>query len=227
MTRPYYEDDLVALYLGDCLEIHEWLDADILVTDPPYGQSWETTHWDTKRGYKKRNILCDDSTDTRDAALALWGDKPGICFGNIGKPLPKNTKMTCIYHKASNAGMFGAKIAGIRRDIEAIYFIGGWAYDTTFGNKSSIFESTVKQASTLSNRHGHPHAKPLDVMEKLISCAPPQSIIADPFAGSGSTLVAAKMLGQRSIGVEMDEHYCEIAAKRLEQNVLPLEIGDD
>lgn len=75
-------------------------------------------------------------------------------------------------------------------------------------------------AGVIATNGGHPHTKPLDVMLALIGLTDAGLSIADPFMGSGSTLVAAKRLGRRSICVELDERYCEIAATRLAQGVL-------
>ena len=207
----YYSDESVTLYHGDCLTVTEWLTADVLVTDPPYGRNWR--QGDLK-GYSHAGIANDHSTEVRDAALTLWGGvRPMVVFGDLMLAPPAGTKLVCIYAKPVNAGIRGA-IGGIRRDAEAIYLGGRWS--SGIGGRSSIFAT---RRTHVSQGGGHPHAKALDVLEDLITLAP-AGVIADPFAGSGSTLVAAKQLGRHAIGVELEERYCEVAARRLSQGVL-------
>lgn len=227
LARAYYSDDSVVLIHGDCLTQTAWLDADVLCTDPPYGRSWR--QGDTEAPHRASNahagILNDHSTETRDAALRMWGAAPAVVFGDLMLAPPSGTKLTAIYRKPPNAGARGA-IAGVRRDAEALYFVGKWA--SGIGGRSSIFATTaptVGGPSGVARRAGgHPHAKPLDVLAALIELCPP-GVIADPFAGSGSTLVAAKQAGRKAIGVELDERYCEVAARRLSQGVL--DFGED
>ena len=77
-AKPYYQDELVTLYHGDCLEIDAWLTADVLVTDPPYGIRYNSR---ARRETLASSIIGDDDTTTRDAVLAAWGSAPALVFG--------------------------------------------------------------------------------------------------------------------------------------------------
>jgi DNA modification methylase len=78
---------------------------------------------------------------------------------------------------------------------------------------------TVGTSRSMATRYGHPHAKPVDLIEELIALCPP-GVIADPFAGCGSTIIAARNTGRRVLAVEIDERYCERIAARLAQGSL-------
>jgi hypothetical protein len=88
VTVPYYADDLVSLFLGDCREVTEWLAADVLLTDPPYGIGWRRGR-NAARGSKSHDGIAGDAdTGVRDAALAAWGNRPGAVFGSFYAPPP-------------------------------------------------------------------------------------------------------------------------------------------
>lgn len=224
MVNPYYADDQVALYHGDCLEVDEWLQADVLVTDPPYGRNWQSGSGMTNsegrgRGSKPHGGIANDkSPEVRDLALIAWGDKPGVVFGDLLIAQPRLAVQALIYAKAADSGVKGAR-GGYRRDAEAIYLTGPWP--AAVGGRTSILQSRSWVAGPTSPafRYGHPHAKPVDLLEGLLGHCPP-GVVADPFAGSGSTLVAARNLGRRAIGVEVEERYCELIAARLSQGCL-------
>lgn len=221
----YYRDDHVTLYHGDCLTEHkEWLEADVLVTDPPYGTRFSEAN--SKGGYGRRQnaagnsrhakvknnssegftIANDETTGTRDAALAAWGLRPVIAFGSPRLPDPPGTWDDRLVWDKKRPGMNGGPF---RYTHESIYARGMVrANNGTF----SVF-------AIYPDQKDHIHAKPLALMSALIGTCPP-GVIADPFAGSGSTLVAAKALGRNVIGVELEERYCEIIAKRCAQGFL-------
>ena len=226
---PYYAEGLVTLFLGDCREVTAWLAADVLVTDPPYGRGWQGGggmlgggRTRGVRGKRAHGIAGDSDTAVRDAALALWGKRVGMVFGDplIGRP--DGSVQVLAYAKPPDAGAKGAR-AGFRRDLEFVWLTGPWPAGV--GGQSSILPTSARCVGSPTGpaaRYGHPHAKPVDVMETLIAACPP-GVVADPFAGSGSTLVAARNLGRRAVGVELDERYCELAARRLAQMTLPLQ----
>lgn len=210
----YYQDDSVSLYHGSCMEHREWLTADVLVTDPPYGIDWAIGH---ERNGRQPSVAIAGDLDlvARDSALEAWGTKrAAVVFGSALKPAPIGTKQVLVWEKTMDSGVLGT-VAGFRRNWEAIYLRGELGKQPA--TKSSVI--TSRQSTTRNAIDaGHPHSKPLSVMEILISSTPPGTV-ADPFSGSGSTLVAARNLGRKAIGVELEEKYCEIIAKRLAQDV--------
>jgi DNA modification methylase len=218
LSAPYYKDEFVTLYHGDCREVTAWRAANVLVTDPPYGISWSThgggrdlRNWSPRK--PKAGIIGDDDTSARDDVLHAWGDRPAVVFGSPLVAAPSGTIQALVWRKPVDAGVVGARFVW-RRDVEMIYLLGRWPRVSP--NRSSVIES---KGGLERYRNGHPHAKPTALLEHLITEAP-EGVVADPFAGSGSTLVAAKHLGRHSIGVEADEQWCELAARRLAQDTL-------
>jgi DNA modification methylase len=218
--KPYYSDDLVTFYHGDCLEVTEWLAADVLVTDPPYGISWLTRGSYGPTGYSGGTITNvvkgDANTEARDAAIEAWGDKPRIVFGSWKMPRPEPVDNRLIWHKAGMPP--GPLNAAFMSQDEEIYITGKGFIKTSPPLRSVI--KTSEHRPTAVHQIGHPTPKPVGLMEILIGTT--LGVVADPFAGSGATLIAARNLGRKSIGVELEERYCELIATRLSQQTFDL-----
>ena len=217
----YYQDDHVTLYHGDCLTEHrEWLDADVLVTDPPYGMAY--TGFGGRKGEPRREreghrIAGDANPAARDEVLARWANQPALVFGRWSIARPPHTRQVLIWDKSDSGPGMGALDLPWGPSFEEIYVLGkGFS-----GRRES---SVLRVRGLMSGDHArpdHPTPKPIPLMERLIEKCPP-GVVADPFAGSGSTLLAARNLGRKAVGVELEERYCEIIAKRLDQGVLDL-----
>jgi hypothetical protein len=215
--RPYYQDDWVTIYHGDCREILPYLpSAPVVITDPPYGISYASkrTCESTSATWMNQEIQGDSATELRDEILS--GRTEWACFGSIKTPAPEGTRATVVWDKGPASGM-GDLNFPFKLSWELIYLKGeGW--------HGSRDEGVIKDkwiVTWASMGRQHPNEKPVELMTYLISkhVAP---IILDPFMGSGTTLRAAKDLGRKAVGIEIEERYCEIAARRMEQEVLPL-----
>jgi DNA modification methylase len=221
VPEPYYSDEMVTLYHGRCEEVTEWLAADVLVTDPPYGIGWSQSQIRGAKGdMAEAGIAGDQDTGTRDAALREWGGRPALVFGSMRAPMPDGWLRILVFKKPPLARAVSGHRLPWHSNWEPVFVLGRWPQDAPTRDAVIATRSPVAGGySGYATRAGHPHAKPLDVMEDLIDACPP-GVIADPFAGAGSTLVAARNLGRRVIGVELEEKYCERAALRLSQMVL-------
>ena len=214
--EPYYSDDKVTLYHGDCLEIGEWLKADVLVTDPPYGVNWRAGQFSNAINPVEMDVVNDTSPEARDLALTKWGDKPALVFGSWRIDRPVNTRHRLIWHKSKN-------IPGMRSQPwfssdEEIYVLGTGFCGAPEQNVLVTFDRRDGAYGEVA-KIGHPTPKPVGLLERLIRKCP-TGLVADPFAGAGSTLIAARNMGRKAIGVEIEERYCELIAKRLDQMCL-------
>jgi len=215
MVKPYYQDDAVTIYHGDCREIVPQLGRfDLLLTDPPYGCSATTGRGGAYDGF---TIAGDKNTELRDWAISVC-DVPWILFGSA-----RITRPACdavlIWAKGEHTGM-GDLSFPWKPDFEEIYVKG----KVFRGRRTS---SVLRYNARIDSGRLHPTEKPIGLMLELVGKCPKEAVLLDPFAGSGTTGRAAKDLGRKATLIELEERYCEIAALRMAQEVLPLEYLDN
>ena len=207
---PYYSDDHVTIYHADCLDIIDDLTFDVIVTDPPYGMSYVSNFGRTPT----EPITGDGSTAARDTVLARAA-VPALVFGRWSCARPEAVRQRLVWDKGASPGMGDLTIPWGPAD-EEIYVIG----DGFIGKRRPNVLRVPGLAAGDAQRPAHPTPKPIPLMSMLIQACPEDWMILDPFMGSGTTLRAAKDLGRKAIGIEIDERYCEIAARRMGQEVL-------
>lgn len=239
----YYQDDYVTLYHGDSRALAHGIEADAVVTDPPYGDTslaWDT--WPT--GW----------VEAVSAIPSVW------CFGSMRMFLDRAHEFTdngyrygqeIVWEKHNGSGFHADRFKRVH-EFAVHFYRGQWSevhHEPQYTNDArkrtvrrkerpthtgEIADSTytsvdggprlmrsVMQVRSMHGRALHPTQKPLGILTPLIrySC-PPGGTVLDPFSGSGSTLAAAAHEGRKAIGIEVDERYCEITAQRLSQGFL-------
>lgn len=203
------------LYLGDCREILPTLGkVDAVVTDPPYGINHSSSHGASWEGTR---IAGDNDTTLRDEVLD--GFENVAAFGTWKTPPIKNTKGALVFDKGPAFGMGDLQFPW-KGSWELIYVRGKlWRGTRDEGVLRGHIQWSweTRGASMYHEGRSHPHQKPVSLCEALILKLPADSIILDPFMGSGTTGVAAIKLARRFIGIEIEPKYFDIACRRIEE----------
>ena len=212
----YYQDGRVTIYHANCHEMAGSIEADALVTDPPYGINCGgvlTSRYRRANGKNQLSLKKCYKADTWDKRTDQVGIDlyRGICkhqiiWGGQYYSLPSPGKWL-VWDKKSRNYFADAELA--------------W---TNLKGATRIKEHRWSGClrENREPRFDHPTQKPLDVMKWCCSFLKldSETVIVDPYMGSGTTLRAAKDLGCRAIGIEVNERYCELATNRLRQEVL-------
>ena len=207
--KTYFDDGTVTIYHGDCREILPQLSYDCVVTDPPYGIGFaaQPTKWQRRTKMLGRRVAgrapetWDNQTVDGIVELLASDARSAIIWGGNYYALPPARGWLCWLKPDAPPSMGSFELA--------------WT------NLDQVTRSIVCSISqTNAERLGHPNQKPERVMAWCMSFV--TGTICDPFMGSGTTLRVAKNAGRRCIGIETEERYCEMAAKRMSQQTLSL-----
>lgn len=208
--KPYYESDGIVIYHADCREVLPSLAvADLLLTDPPYGigKDGQRPSTGVHGGRKAHEFRGWDraTPDGETFALMLARSRNQIIWGaNYFSEFMPSGMGWIVWDKGQRINQSDGELAF-----------------TSFDSALRIY--TFNRVELLLDGTTHPTQKPLKLMTRCISHADKYDdhidSICDPFMGSGTTLRAAKDLGRKAIGIEIEERYCEVAAKRMSQSV--------
>jgi site-specific DNA-methyltransferase (adenine-specific) len=229
-VTPYYDDQRngITIYCGDCREVVPTIRADALVTDPPYGVGLGTGKTiEPRRATSSGHGLYRGSylsfVDTYENFVAEVVPRLNLALDSTkraavwtGPHIHEQRKPSVIGGVYCPAGQ-GRHSCGFKTFLPVLYY-GVCPHVSTGCRTPNTIQSSLLPDPSAKD---HPCPKPTRWMSWLISltCIS-EDVVLDPFMGSGTTLVAAKELGRRAIGIEIEERYCEIAAKRLSQETL-------
>ena len=214
MIKPYYQDDYSTIYHGDCREILPQLQpVDLVLTDPPYGIGENSKKQKSREKKAKPTDYGDFDWDRQPPKkwvlemMMDYSDKQ-IIFGGNFFGLPAATCFL-VWDKDNSGDFADCELAWT--NLPGAVRIFKWRWNGMIQEKGGVHKE----------QRVHPTQKPVSLMQWCIEKAGEPQTILDPFMGSGTTLIAAKNLRLKAIGIELEEKYCEIAAKRLSQEVLP------
>jgi site-specific DNA-methyltransferase (adenine-specific) len=229
-VRPYYEHAGITIYHGDCREVLPLLTADVVIMDPPYGVGLVTKTSDYRQSDRFDNgasllastLYRDDSEYVRALVvevmpllLAQFQRALVFCGPSMMFAYPEPSAVGCVFTpNGAGRSPWGFQC------MHPILFYGKdpWLADGK-GSRPNSFRTEQPNL----DKFDHPCPKPLAWMKWAVMRATREGdIVLDPFMGTGTTLRAAKDAGHRAIGIEREEKYCEIAAKRLAQGALDL-----
>lgn len=208
--QPYYQDDACTIYHGDCRDVCAAFTADLVIADPPYGINYHRSGTLARVACEGRAITGDEapfdpSHLLRFPRLVLFG------ANHYADKLPPSGGWL-VWDKVTQNG-----VRSVLGDAELAW--------TNLMGATRVYRHMWNGNYRASERGVtlHPTQKPVALMAWIIAnWTQPGDVILDPFMGSGPVLRAAKDLGRRAIGIEIEERYCEIAARRLGQEVLAL-----
>ncbi len=215
MTSPYYETDGITLYHGDCREVPEWLTADVLIVDPPYGVSYTDRRGQGVRGDQNFTLAAEVILLAEPRPMAVFANHDSLPATLEAVRRVHSRMRTAVWHKTNVNGATPGN--PWLADVEfAVCGVPEWPRQPVSALMSARRFTGNPAWNASPDAYLHPTQKPVPLLELLIQ-AMPAGVVADPCAGSGTTLVAARAQGRCAIGVELEERYCEIIAKRLDR----------
>lgn len=198
--QPYFEQDGIVIYHGDCRDVAPSLDTvDLVLTDPPYGIGFAAHPAKSMRGANVQATDWDNAVvDMELLNLVRAKGKTQVIWGGNYYPLPISRGWLAWVKPAALPTFGTLELAWTNLDQRAQHIVHNMVHSQ-------------------EARAGHPTQKPLTIIQWCFTVVPECATVLDPFMGSGTTLVAAKSLGKHAIGIEIEEKYCEMAARRLDE----------